>query len=415
MPSTFKNTSINPAYSGTDVLYTCPPGTNAVAMSAIAATTIAGQAATGRIGIQPAGSSAINWLASGINIASGGSVNLLAGKVSLAAGDKLVANNSNAAIMERVNAGDVATWASNPAVLLSNADGSILVAKTASGVQVSFYGAQTAQTVIQSDIGGGNNGVFFGGAFYLYTSTTSAQRSTDGLTWTTVTCANAPGNHLFNTFGNVVERSGALWSVNSTGTQITTSTDGLTWTNVGVAIPNGHIVRGLVWTGTHWVVSHNATTGTVYRSTNGSVWETITVGVGSVASNASGLANIGGILMCAFNTALWVSQDHGQTWVNSGQTCSSVNSYPIAIAGTFLWSVNSSNLKYATAISPYITATSLTDYGIASPLSNSGVGLCRSANKLLSNNTYDYRYDYSSGVITRRAGCTITASVVEVS
>lgn len=410
MPFTFKNSSISPSLDGFDVLYTCPPATSAVAMSALATSTISGLGSSVRIGIAPAGTNTVNWLANSISIASGSSVNLLAGKVSLAEGDRLIANNLQAVMFAPLRPDSTTPWTSPPIVILSNADGSIIVAKTADGISVSTDGALTSRQVVIGNIGGDACGTFFGGYFWFYTSSTTAQRSSDGMTWTTVAVTNAP-QKPFNNFGSIIIKDGGVFGVAGTQDRLTSSTDGITWT-LGDVLPNSHTFAGLAWTGTHWVASHITSTGTVYRSTNGTGWASVDTGAGAVSVVSGGIAAIGGTLLASFNgVAMRASYDHGATWSASGIPWPG-GAYPVyAVGGKFIWRNSSNQVLYSTAISPVVSpSVSFADSAIGY-LHTISIPHCIAGNRWMT--THHVANDISN--LSRNAGMTVTASVVEVS
>lgn len=409
MPSTFKNVSIRPSFSGFDVLYTTPPNTSAIAISALCTSDVGlSYANAAHIGIAPSGSSNINWLAQNINVPINSSVNVLASKVSLSAGDRLVSNNTAAILSQPLTLSNQAPWGGTASVILSNPDGSIIVARTSSGLFTSTDGGKTASMTFAGAIGGTAAGMYYAGAFWFYTSNTSAHRSVDGMVWTTVAVTNAPQKSNLNHFGSIIITNGVAFGVVLAANQLTSSSDGITWTLTGAVLPDSRTFTGFAWTGTHWVVTHDGSTGTVYRSTNGASWSTVTV-TGAVAAHSGGVAAIGGVLLAVFAGAIFTSYDHGATWAGSGIGSLTGNCPVLAVGPAFLWA-QSSLVRFSTRLSPLVASVGIPD-PLAAALASTQNPICIAGSRLIS----DTRSIKNISNLDRNAGMTVTASVVEVS
>lgn len=405
MPSTFKNASLNPINVGLDVLYTVPALTNAVAMSAIAAN-LSGESRSASIGIAPAGSSTINWLASNINVATLSSVNLLAAKVSLSAGDRLVANQPNAGVSNwhvapSINCFDPV----EPLILLSNPTGSIVVAASSSAIRTSLDGCKTSIGVTGNP-GGNPSGMYFLGEFWIYSGAANALRSTDGITWTSFTApANAPNSAANSTInGGLIIKDGAAFGRRQSGGQITTTTNGTVWTLVGVAPPTDY--PAWCWTGIHFVVGAT-TAGTVHRSTNGAVWTSITIAGATSTVNTKGLAAIGQYVVAAWgDSQIYSSADHGATWAGSSGIAGS--SWPVTSTGSVFWFASSGFVgRISSTGMPGTWSLAIND---SFSKSNSWAAYAIANDRLISARSASFDL-----ALTRRGGLTVTASVVEVS
>ena len=401
MTNTFKTASLNPINLGTDVVYTAPAGTNALAISALA-TSENNTSGTAALGILRSGSSEINWIASSISVAAGSSVNLLAGKLALNTGDKIVANNFTAGISKRTRADGSHCFTGEPSLMLSNEDGSIIVAVCSSGIYTSTDGCKTSSQT-HAEALTTTVGVYFAGAFHIYVSGTSKRTSTDGVTWTVVACTKAPVSPC-SVFGDIIQKGGALFGL-SPSTQMVTSADGTTWTNYGVATPAA--VSSLCWTGTNWVAGNSAGNGNCYWSTNAAAWTTTAIGGGTNAVNSRGLAAIGGIVVATVyqssNYHMYQSLNHGVTF--AFQPAYLQNGSGVFVAGSkfVVWPgigqirVSSTGADEDWAVFPDPIGAS---YSYA---------LCIAGTKLRTARaeTYDL-------VPTRRGGMTITASILEI-
>lgn len=419
MPSTFKNASLNPINTGIDAIYTVPSGTSAVAMSAICAN-LATSTQHIDIGIAPAGGDTINWLAKNISVATASSVNLLAGKVSLAAGDRLVANNTTAGISNWHGIAYTSSFLplGNPIVMLSNTDGSIIVATDGTSIRASLDGGKTSVPTTGGTPGptAAVQGMYFAGEFWLYTGIT-ALRSTDGVTWTPFAApTNGPNTAPQRTTnGGIILKGGAAFARRNTG-QIVTSTDGVVWSLHGTTPPNTQ--PAWCWTGTHFIVG-STTASTLYRSTDGASWSAVTLSGTSSTVNTRGLEAIGQYVVASWSNAeLRSSSDHGATWTSNAtgmpSGIPSGSELPISVMGDkFMFSAMASRLAISTTGLPgsWSPADSTANMP-GEPFSHSSSGLVftKAGNKWVN--------AYAASVyenLTRRGGATVTASVVEVS
>ncbi len=416
MPSTFKNASLNPINTGIDAIYTVPSGTSAVAMSAICANLYAVTQCID-IGIAPAGGDTINWLAKNISVAPASSVNLLAGKVSLAAGDRFVANNTTAGISNWHGIANTSSFLpmGDPTVMLSNTDGSIIVATDGTSIRASLDGGKTSVPTTGGTPGntGVVQGMYFAGEFWLYTSVT-ALRSTDGVTWTPFAApTNGPDTEPQSTTnGGIILKGGAAFARRGTG-QIVTSTDGVVWSLHGTTPPNTQ--PAWCWTGTHFIVG-STTASTLYRSTDGASWSAVTLsGTSSTTVNTRGLAAIGQYVVASWsNTELRSSSDHGATWTSNANGMPSGSTRPISVMGDkFVFSAAANRLATSTTGIPGSWSPADSYAGmIGEHFSrlDSWMVFTKAGNKWV--NAYAASVDEN---LTRRGGATVTASVVEVS
>lgn len=402
MTNTFKTASLNPINLGTDVIYTAPAGTNALVISALA-TSENNAPGTAALGILRSGASEINWVASSINVAAGSSVNLLAGRLALNTGDKIVANNFVAGISRRTRADGSHCFTGEPSLMLSNADGSIIVAVCPSGIYTSTDGCKTSSQT-RAEALTTTVGTFFAGAFHVYVSATSKRVSTDGETWTTVACTNAPTSPC-SLFGDIIQKAGALFGMASM-TQMVTSSDGTTWTNYGVALPAA--CQSLCWTGTNWVAGGSTAVGNCYWSTNAAAWTTTAVGGGTNTVGQRGLAAVGALVVAMVQTGSpfypFRSSDHGVTFaIQSGQQSQ---------AGSGVFSVGSKFVGWQNGTSTFLSSTGLNgDWtSVPNPLAVSfSYPLCIAGTKLRSARAESFDLE-----LTRRGGMTITASILEI-
>lgn len=415
MPSTFKNASLNPINTGLDAIYTVPVGTSAVSMSAICANLYTTTQYID-IGIAPAGGDTINWLAKNIGVATSSSVNLLAGKVSLAAGDRLVANNTSAGIANWHGIANTSSFLpiSNPVVMLSNTDGSIIVATDGTYIRASLDGGKTSVPTTGGTPGNTANvqGMYFAGEFWLYTGVT-ALRSTDGVTWTPFAApSNGPNTAPHSTTnGGTILKGGAAFARRDTG-QIVTSTDGVVWSLHGTTPLN--TTEAWCWTGTHFIVG-SAVASTLYRSTDGASWSAVTLSGTTNHVNTRGLAAIGQYVVASWsNSQLRSSSDHGATWTSNATGMPPGSAWPISVMGDkFVFSAAANRLATSTTGIPgsWSSADSYENM-LGEPFSQSSSRMVftKAGNKWVS--AYAASVDEN---LTRRGGATVTASVVEVS
>ena len=414
MPSTFKNASLNPINTGIDAIYTVPSGTSAVAMSAIC-TNLYAISQCIDIGIAPAGGDTINWLAKNISVATASSVNLLAGKVSLAAGDRFVANNTTAGISSWHGIPNASSFLpmGDPCVMLSNTDGSIIVATDGTSIRASLDGGKTSVPTTGGTPGNTATvqGMYFAGEFWLYTVIT-ALRSTDGVTWTPFAApTNGPDSvPQRTTNGGIILKGGAAFARRTTG-QIVTSTDGVVWSLHGTTPPNTQ--PAWCWTGTHFIVG-STTASTLYRSTDGASWSAVTLSGTSSTVNTRGLAAIGQYVVASWSNAeLRSSSDHGATWTSNASGMPSGSVWPISVMGDkFVFSAAASLAISTTGLPGSWSPAGSNAVATGEPftLTASRMVFTKAGNKWV--NAYAASVDEN---LTRRGGATVTASVVEVS
>ena len=400
MTITFKTASLNPLPVGNDVLYTMPALKNGLLVSVIAATTnIAPR--NGSLGVLRAGESEVSWLANNISVASGSSVNLLAGKVALNAGDAIAGNQGQFASAGQytLSGEGQRPYAGEPSLLLSNANGSIIVAACPTGIFYSTDGGVTATRATTETLTT-KVGMFFGGLFHVYTSATSKRTSPDGITWTTVACTNAPVSPV-NVLGDIIIKGGAAYGLAST-TQMVTSTDGTTWTNYGVVLPAA--CNSLCWTGINFVAGSSAANGNIYWSTNAAAWTTV-AGLASTAVNLRGIAAVEGNVVVGFGTQLWASTDHGVTLVTTTQ--STTAGYPVVSTGAAFLAAQSALLESISETGATGTWTS-TASPFGSDISNYKT-FAIAGTRLISARSHSFDLE-----LTRRGGMTITASILEI-
>jgi hypothetical protein len=310
------------------VLYTVPAGKQAVVRTVnITNTSQASATIAPVLGLRRSGS--ITTLSSP-SITTAGSANMLTAPITMIAGDELVTtevDSDNFGEVVTANFPDGGTGAGVAIV-----DGNTIICCNANGIYRSTNAGVTFTQVSSLVCSTSIASAKIGTDYFIYQSTTSARRSTDGgVTWTTQAVTNAP--NFVNAIGNRISApgrivyNGTVYGGLTSSTQLSTTTDGITWTNVAAAFANA--VDCLVWSGTHWVAGRESTTSEIYRSTNGASWSTVTArtnnsgqGVNGLASNGAGViitGNVGG-------TVIGRSADHGATW--SDQTV------PITISNT---------------------------------------------------------------------------------
>lgn len=400
MTNTFKSVSLNPLPSGADILYTMPELTSGLLLSAIAATTNIGTTRQGSLGILRAVALDVDWLSSNIAIASSSSVNLLAGKVALSSGDMIVGNQGdNASTGQQTLSTGSHPYTGDPILLLSNADGSIIVAVCNTGIFCSTDSGNSATRATTETLTA-KIGMFFSGAFHVYTSATSKRTSTDGVTWTTVACTNAPISPV-NLLGDIIVKGGAAFG-KSTAMQMVTSSDGITWTNYGVTLPVA--CSSLCWTGTNFVAGNTANNGNIYWSTNASAW-TAVAGLASTTVTSRGIAAVGSTVMVNFSATLYVSTDHGLTLSSAGQ--GAVSNYPVLSTGSAFLSATSTTQDITTAPG-YPGAWKASQSPFAQDIA-SGRAFVIAGQRLISARSHSLDLNLSL-----RGGMTITASILEI-
>jgi len=330
------------------VLYTVPAGKQAVVRTVnINNTCQAAVAISPVLGLRRSGS--ITTLSS-VNINNTASANMLTAPITMISGDELVTTEAAApAFGERL----IATFPDggvNSSVAI--VDGTTIICCDANGIYRSTNSGQTLSQVSSLACELNIYAAKIGTDYFIYQSTTSARRSTDGgATWTTQAITNGPD--VTNNFGQRISApgrivfNGTVYGGLTSATQLSTTTDGITWTNVAAAFPNN--VDCLVWSGTHWIAGRNSTSSQIYRSTDGASWSTVTARTASSGGGVAGLATNGsGVVVTGVLSGISVlgrSADHGATW--SDQTTPfrgvSTSPTPVYLGTNFLFCTDATN------------------------------------------------------------------------
>jgi hypothetical protein len=335
------------------VLYTVPAGKQAVVRTVnITNTSQTSGTIAPVLGLRRSGS--ITTLSSP-SITTTASANMLTAPITMIAGDELVTTE-----VDSDTFGEVVTRFfpdGSDAAGVAIVDGNTIICCNANGIYRSTNAGVTFTQVSSLVCSTSIASAKIGTDYFIYQSTTSARRSTDGgVTWTTQAVTNAPnfvggiGNRI-SAPGRIVY-NGTVYGGLTSSTQLSTTTNGITWTNVAAAFPNA--VDCLVWSGTHWVGGNESTTPTIYRSTDGASWSSVTARTASGGGGVNGLASNGAGVIITGNTSGTVigrSADHGATW--SDQTLpftlssSSQNSGVNYIGSNFFLFNNSNQTNYS--------------------------------------------------------------------
>ena len=306
------------------VLYTVPVGKQAVVRTVnITNTTQNSVSISPVLGLRRSGS--ITRLSS-TSIANLASANMLTAPITMIAGDELVTTEVAGDTFGEVVTANFPDGTSNAPVAI--VDSNTIICCNASGIYRSTNAGVTFTQVSSLNCSTTIRAAKIGTDYFIYQSVSSAYRSTDsGVTWTTQAVTNAPSLSIGDRIaapGKIVY-NGSVYGGLTSATQLSTTTDGITWTNVAATFPDS--VDCLVWSGTHWIGGRNATTATIYRSTNGASWSSVTARTSAGASAVGGLATDGAGVIITGNeggSVIGRSADHGATW--SDQTV------PIAIS-----------------------------------------------------------------------------------
>ena len=298
------------------VLYTVPVGKQAVVRTVnITNTTQNSISILAVLGLRRSGS--ITTLSS-TSITNLASANMLTAPITMIAGDELVTTEVLADTF-----GEVVTAifpdGSNSA-FVAIVDSNTIICCNATGIYRSTNAGVTFTQVSSLSCSVNIRAAKIGTDYFIYQSATSAYRSTDsGVTWTTQAVTNAPDPSVGARIaapGKIVY-NGSVYGGLRTSSQLSTTTDGITWTDVAAVFPTA--VDSLVWSGTHWIGGRNATAPTIYRSTDGTSWSSVTartsggaVAVGGLASDGAGVIITGNPSGSAFGR----SNDHGVTWAD---------------------------------------------------------------------------------------------------
>jgi hypothetical protein len=298
------------------VLYTVPAGKQAVVRTVNITNTTQNSASISPVlGLRRSGS--ITALSSP-TIADLASANMLTAPITMISGDELVTTEVNADTF-----GEVVTALfpdGTNAAGVAIVDGNTIICCNASGIYRSTNAGVTFTQVSSLVCSIAIVSAKIGTDYFIYQSTTSARRSTDGgITWTTQAVTNAPNfvggtGYRISAPGHIVY-NGTVYGGLTSASQLSTTTNGITWTNVAAAFPS--TVDCLVWSGTHWIAGRNSVTSEIYRSTDGASWSTVLArtnnsgqGIGGLATNGSGVIITGN----EAGTAIGRSADHGATW-----------------------------------------------------------------------------------------------------
>jgi hypothetical protein len=340
----------NKRASGTNpvVLYTVPAGKQAVVRTVnINNTSQAGANIIPVLGLRRSGS--ITQISTS-TISNNASANMLTAPITMIAGDELVTTEPNApAFGERL----ITTFPDGLADSnLAIVDGTTVICCNANGIYRSTNSGQTLTQVSGLSCETNIFAAKIGTDYFIYQSTTSARRSTDGgVTWTTQSVTNGPD--VTNNFGRRISApgrivyNGTVYGALTSATQLSTTTNGITWTNVAAAFPSA--VDCLVWSGTHWIAGRNASNAEIYRSTNGAAWTTVTArtvdgggAVGGLATDGSGVVVTGQL---SGSVTIGRSADHGATWSDQTTSFSGVAQAPtpVYIGTNFLFCTNRTN------------------------------------------------------------------------
>jgi hypothetical protein len=310
-------TSIRASGPNWTTLYTVPAGKQAVVRTVTATNTAQTSVSLSpNLGLRRSGT--VTRL-SRASIATSTSANLLPAAITMIAGDELVTIETAGDTFGEVVNPNLTDGATYPVAIV---DGNTIIC-AGTGIFRSTNSGVTFAQVSSLSPGTGFASAKIGTDYFIYTSTTTAFRSTDGgATWTTQAVTNAPNvaagaiGLRISAPGRIVF-NGTVYGGLTSATRLSTTTDGITWTNVATAFPNS--VDCLVWSGTHWVAGRDSTAAEIYRSTDGAAWTTVTArtssgggAVGGLASNGAGLIITGGMN----GDVVGRSTNHGATWTD---------------------------------------------------------------------------------------------------
>jgi hypothetical protein len=353
------------------VLYTVPAGKQAVVRTVnITNTTQNGVSISPVLGLRRSGS--ITTLSSP-SIANAASANMLTAPITMIAGDELVTTETAADTFGEVvtNLFPNGTASSVVAIVDSNT----IICCDSNGIYRSTNAGVTFTQVSSLSCSSGVRAAKIGTDYFIYQSTTSAYRSTDsGATWTTQAVTNAPSPSVGTGIaapGRIVY-NGTVYGGLTSSSQLSTTTDGITWTNVAAAFPA--TVNSLVWSGTHWVGGADGSR-SIYRSTNGASWSTVTARTANPGESLGGIATDGaGVIITGTGnggTAIGRSADHGASWSDQTVPFTGATSVaPVNYIGSNFYVFSSSS--YATNYSPTGLTGSFVSTGAQSIYSASG-------------------------------------------
>jgi hypothetical protein len=353
------------------VLYTVPAGKQAVVRTVNITNTTQNSASISPVlGLRRSGS--ITTLSSP-SIASAASANMLTAPITMIAGDELVTTETAADTFGEVVTALFPDGTSSAIVAI--VDSNTIICCNSSGIYRSTNAGVAFTQVSSLSCSSAVRAAKIGTDYFIYQSTTSAYRSTDsGATWTTQAVTNAPSTSAGNCIaapGRIVY-NGSVYGCLTSTSQLSTTTDGITWTNVAAAFPA--TVDSLVWSGTHWVGGADGSR-SIYRSTNGASWSTVTARTANSGENLGGIATNGaGVIITGTGNGgnvIGRSADHGATWSDLALgftgAASSSNSTVNYIGSNFYVFTNSTN---ATNYSPTALTGSFVNTGALSTFAN---------------------------------------------
>lgn len=296
------------------VLYTVPAGKQAVVRTVNITNTSQNSASVQPIlGLRRSGSTTT---LSSPTIVSSASANMLTAPITMISGDELVTTEVASDTFGEIVTAFFPDGSDSAGVAI--VDSNTIICCNASGIYRSTNAGVAFTQVSSLVCSTGIRAAKIGTDYFIYQSTTSAYRSTDGgATWTTQAVTNGPDVSIGGRIaapGRIVY-NGTVYGCLTTTSQLSTTTDGITWTNVAATFPGG--VDCLVWSGTHWVAGSASAPPQIYRSTNGASWSTVTARTNTAGNPVGGLATDGSGVIITGNgsgTVIGRSADHGATW-----------------------------------------------------------------------------------------------------
>jgi hypothetical protein len=339
---------------------------------------------------------------------------MLTAPITMISGDELVTTETAADTFGELVTSFFPDGTDNAGVAI--VDGNTIICCNASGIYRSTN-AGVAFTQVSSLVCSiGIRAAKIGTDYFIYQSTTSAYRSTDGgATWTTQAVTNAPSVSVgagIAAPGRIVYNGTVYGGLTSTS-QLSTTTDGITWTNVAAAFPA--TVNSLVWSGTHWVGGADGSR-SIYRSTNGASWSTVTARTANPGESLGGIATDGaGVIITGTGnggTAIGRSADHGATWSDQTVPFTGATSVaPVNYIGSnfyvFTSSTNATNYSPTGLTGSFVSTGARSIYNAASADSYgvNGTNVFYTLNGLRT---------FTLTIPTAFAGMDVTAAILEV-
>lgn len=299
-------------------LYTVP-ATKSVVANSLIATGLATSPLS--VVLQKANGDRSN-LVNNLNITAGSSADVLVGTVNMSEGDSI-----------RVSAPDAVPWSSVDGMPTSGLFGTVyrfmtfnddtVYCATSTGLYRATDGVNFSQVSSTAFSSGTTGWVYAFGKYHIYTSATSKRESTDGLTWTTVACTNAPNSAMLLAVGapilHIVDVSGTDYLYTLSGDNLVRSLGGTSFT-VASAVTGVTGANSLIKIGSRFIVSGTGG-GIAYTDNNGGTWTASVGGATNISGNGGGrLANIGNYVV--FNghngtdASVRVSTDAGVSFTN---------------------------------------------------------------------------------------------------